>query len=355
MVSFRAQNLTAAVTGLIFLTLNPLVSAYHHQAAPNAINRWIRAANPNDAAALDVTFGNATFEQPIDHKNPELGNFSQFYYWSDEFYKGPGSPVILFTPGEANVTGYNTYLGVNRTTGVIAQEIGAAVIVIEHRYWGVSSPYANLSTKNLQYLTLENSIADLVNFAKNAELPFDLSGSSQAAKAPWVLVGGSYSGALSAWVESTSPGTFWAYYASSAPVNSMDYWEYFVPVQEGMPRNCSVDITRVVDHIDFVGKNGSSEDKKKLQAIFGLAELEHYDDFASYVISLMLFSFHLKSDLRIVLLKMGLGCGKATNSMPIQDFSPFVILWRMRTHLTPLFLDQMVWGWRRHLLDTASG
>jgi hypothetical protein len=283
MVSFRIPKFTAAVTGFILLALHPLATAYHHKAGPNVINRGMHPANPDDAVALNTTVGNATFEQYIDHKNPELGNFSQFYYWSDEFYKGPGSPVILFTPGEANVTGYDTYLGINRTTGVIAQQIGAAVIVIEHRYWGFSSPFANLSTINLQYLTLENSVADLVNFAKTAKLPFDPSGSSQAAKAPWILVGGSYSGALSAWVESTSPDTFWAYYASSAPVNSMDYWEYFVPVQEGMARNCSIDVSRVVDHIDLVGATGSDEDKKKLQAMFGLAELEHYDDFASFV------------------------------------------------------------------------
>lgn len=41
---------------------------------------------------------------------------------------------------------------------------------------------------------------------------------------PWVFSGGSYSGALAAWVESTSPGTFWAYHASSAPVQAIyDY------------------------------------------------------------------------------------------------------------------------------------
>jgi hypothetical protein len=273
----------AAAMAFASITQHSFVAAYHHRDGPNAINRWVHPANPDDASASAVTTGNSTFEQPIDHSDPDLGSFSQFYYWSDEFYKGPGSPVILFTPGEANVTGYNTYLGLSRTTGVIAQAIGAAVIVIEHRYWGVSSPYANLSTENLQYLTLENSIADLVNFAKNADLPFDPSGSSKAATAPWVLVGGSYSGALSAWVESTSPDTFWAYYASSAPVNSMDYWQYFVPVQEGMPQNCSTDVSLVVDHVDAVGKNGSAEDKKQLQTMFGLGELEHYDDFASLV------------------------------------------------------------------------
>jgi hypothetical protein len=59
-------------------------------------------------------------------------------------------------------------------------------------------------------------------FANNVVLPFDQSGNSNAAKAPWVLVGGSYSGALAAWTETTAPGTFWAYHASSAPVQAIE-------------------------------------------------------------------------------------------------------------------------------------
>lgn len=59
------------------------------------------------------------------------GKFSQFYYWDDYYYKGPGSPVVFFTPGEIDVTNYYTYLTMNRTTGVIAKEIGAAVVVLE--------------------------------------------------------------------------------------------------------------------------------------------------------------------------------------------------------------------------------
>ena len=89
------------------------------------------------------------------------------------------------------------------------------------RYWGESSPYQTLNAETLQLLTLEQSIADLVHFAKVAPLPFD-SKKSNADKAPWVFSGGSYSGALAAWIESTSPGTFWAYHASSAPVQAID-------------------------------------------------------------------------------------------------------------------------------------
>lgn len=92
------------------------------------------------------------------------------------------------------------------------------------RFWGSSSPTEYLTAESLQLLTLKQAIADFVYFAKTIDLPFDTNHSSNADKAPWVFSGGSYSGALSAWTESTSPGTFWAYHASSAPVEAIsDY------------------------------------------------------------------------------------------------------------------------------------
>lgn len=51
------------------------------------------------------------------------------------------------------------------------------------RYWGQSSPYQSLTTENLQYLTLQNAIADLTHFAETVDLPFDPQGTSKASKA----------------------------------------------------------------------------------------------------------------------------------------------------------------------------
>lgn len=180
--------------------------------------------------------------------------------------------MILFTPGEVNATRYYSYLGTNRTTGLLAQQIGAATIVLEHRYWGTSTPVTELTTDDMQYLTLENSIKDLTYFAQKVELPFAKHAKSNAKDVPWVTMGGSYSGALSAWTASVDPGTLWAYHASSAPVQAVsDYWGYFLPVQEGMPKvrialgtsprfilidwltasqNCSKDVSKVIDYMD---------------------------------------------------------------------------------------------------------
>jgi hypothetical protein len=216
-------------------------------------------------------------------------------------------------------------LGLNRTSGVVAKEIGAAVVVIEHRYWGESSPYANLSTDNLQYLTLENSIADFVRFAKEVKLPFDRKRSSTPDKAPWLFIGGSYSGALSAWIESVSPGTFWAYWSSSAPVQSMDYWQYFVPVQQGMPKNCSTDVALVVDYIDKIGTIGSPKEQKALQTRFGMGDLEHYDDFAGCV-SKTTEPSSILANSQAEHSKTAHGYGKAINSIKTPASSTFAKL-----------------------------
>jgi hypothetical protein len=278
-------------------TLLPSTLAFSSRDSPNFRNKWLHPPNPGQwdhlrckdppspsGPHLNVTLANSTFEQLIDHKNPGLGTFSQFYYWSTQHWGGPGYPVILMTPGEINVTGYQSYTTVNRTTGVLAQKIGAAVIVIEHRYWGTSSPYAELTTKNLRFLTLENSIADLVYFARTAKLPFDGTNNkkSNAPHIPWVLAGGSYSGALTAWTASTSPGTFYAYHASSAVVEiTGDFWQYFLPVQENMPKNCSLDVSKVIDRIDSVGMHGTEAEKQAMKELFNMGGVEHYDDFAA--------------------------------------------------------------------------
>lgn len=93
----------------------------------------------------------------------------------------------------------------------MAAAVNAALVVIEHRYWGASSPFDDLNNENLQWLTLEQNIADLNYFAQAVALPFDTARTSALNKAPWFLYGVSYSGAVSAWVAATAPGTFFGY------------------------------------------------------------------------------------------------------------------------------------------------
>ena len=48
---------------------------------------------PAVAPHADTVFHNMTFQQHISHTDHDLGDFSQRYWYSTEFWKGPGSPV----------------------------------------------------------------------------------------------------------------------------------------------------------------------------------------------------------------------------------------------------------------------
>ena len=171
-----------------------------------------------------------------------------------------------------------TYTSQMRLSGRMAREVGGAVIIIEHRYWGDSSPFAELTEANLQYLTLANALEDMVYFAQNFDPPFDTSGGSGPKSAPWIFIGGSYSGALAGWLAALKPGTFWAYHGTSGVVEAVgDFWQYFVPVQEATPKNCSRDLSAVIDYIDYVLEHGSTAQKAKLKSKFLLEELEDAD------------------------------------------------------------------------------
>lgn len=93
-------------------------------------------------------------------------------------------------------TGYLT----NRTiNGQIAQQQKGAAIVLEHRYYGDSNPFPNLKDESLRFHTLQQAIDDLEFFAKTANLPMPGGNAVKPDQVPWVLVGGSYSGALTSW------------------------------------------------------------------------------------------------------------------------------------------------------------
>ncbi|KAG9377459.1 hypothetical protein A1F94_011862 [Pyrenophora tritici-repentis] len=205
------------------------------------------------------------FEQPIDHNNPSLGTFKIRYLWSNEHWKGPGSPIVVFTPGQANISSYYAIFDkfnetlMYQNTAQLAYEVGAALVLVENRYYGESSPYEELTTANLQYLNQDQVMHDLVNFAKTpsyhsvltAPLPTSL-----------VLTGGSYSGAVATYVADKLPGTYWAYYTSKVWAEELHK-----------------DVAAVVGHIDQVFSRGIESEKVAIKTMFGMKNLTHDYDF----------------------------------------------------------------------------
>ncbi|KAI0029922.1 serine carboxypeptidase S28-domain-containing protein [Vararia minispora EC-137] len=231
---------------------------------------------PLSSATLPPLNTTYIFDQLIDHSNPSLGTFQQRYWMNWEFYV-EGGPIIIFTPGEANAAPYTGYLTNRTINGQIAQQEKGATIVIEHRFFGLSNPYPDLTVESLKYLTIQLGVEDLVYFAKTATLPMPGGDNVKPDQVPWVLVGGSYSGALTAFTMVNQPDVFWAGYSSSGVVESIvDFWQYFEPIREHMPQNCSADVQAVIAHFDSIASNTRAFNA--LKAKFGMADVVHPDD-----------------------------------------------------------------------------
>ena len=131
---------------------------------------------------------------------------------------------MLFTPGEVSADGYTGYLTNRTINGQIAQQEKGATIVLEHRFYGNSTPFGDLSVSSLRFHTIQQAIDDLEYFANNVKLPMPGGDAVKpGTQAPWVLVGGSYSGALTSWTMVNKPNLFRAGYASSAVVEAIMY------------------------------------------------------------------------------------------------------------------------------------
>lgn len=217
----------------------------------------------------------AYFDQLIDHDHPELGTWKQEYWYSTEYYGGPGHPILFDAPVEVPITLEYVTLSNKTMAGALAQDNNAAAVKLQHRFMGKPeySPTKGkqYNTETLQLLNIRQSIKDMTYFAKNAVLPFDPSRKSAPDKAPWIFQGCSYAGALSAWVHQLEPGVFWTHYCSSAVVQSVsEYWEYFVPSLTQMPRNCTLDLKRIIKYVDDAFFNGTEQDQAKVREDLGM-------------------------------------------------------------------------------------
>ncbi|SMQ53998.1 unnamed protein product [Zymoseptoria tritici ST99CH_1A5] len=258
----------AAFAAEAFALRSSMLGAARVNSLPNVLKNVARDTGPVKGYP---NIQQAEFQQPLDHNDPSKGTFAIRYWFDTTYWKGPGSPIVLTTYGETDATYYINGLTNRSMVGVTAKAIGAAAILVEHRYFGQSIPVDSLTTANMKYLTLEDSLKDLSYFARTVELPFARNAgcASNAADVPWVLMGGSYAGSLAAWTAKLFPDTFWAYYASSSVVHqTAAFWQFFEPVKQNMPQDCRDDVTAVIDHMDEILIHGSEQNIADLKARF---------------------------------------------------------------------------------------
>jgi Serine carboxypeptidase S28 len=103
----------------------------------------------------------------------------------------------------------------------MARELNGTMFYTEHRYYGKSRPTEDTSTKNLEFLTVEQALADLAHFVEH------LKSMSQYKDSGVIVVGASYSATLATWARMKYPSLIDGAWASSAPLLAkLDFYEY---------------------------------------------------------------------------------------------------------------------------------
>ncbi|KAK6296864.1 hypothetical protein J4Q44_G00330060 [Coregonus suidteri] len=180
--------------------------------------------------------------QPLDHfdsQNDET--FPQRFFVNEAYWERPHGPVFLYIGGEGPISEFSVLAGHHVD---MAEEHGALLVALEHRFYGKSINEDGLETENLGDLSSQQALTDIAEFHQYISDRFDLSN-----KNTWISFGGSYAGALSAWLRGKFPHLVYGAVASSAPVVGLsladkdvggsdkcvgDIWEAFAAVEAAL-------------------------------------------------------------------------------------------------------------------------
>lgn len=150
-----------------------------------------------------------------------------------------------------------------------AKRFGALCFQLEHRYYGKSHPFPDLSTKNLQYLSSQQALADLATFISAMNDQFKLPSSTK-----WIVFGGSYPGSLAAWMRVKYPHLVAGAMSASGPLLAqIDFMEYYKVVDEALGTysdECVQEVQKGTKQIDILTRHMVGQ--RSINKIFRLCD-----------------------------------------------------------------------------------
>ncbi|KAL7512616.1 hypothetical protein ACHAXN_009647 [Cyclotella atomus] len=199
-------------------------------------------------------------EQLVNHFSEDLDaaaeTWSNRYYKSTKYFQGPGSPIFLIVGGEGALDTGMLYPFV---TEHLAPRFGAAVIEIEHRFYGPYRPIMGREAtveELLELLTPQQAMADMVQLTKHFKDELDCLNYDRTSEkyCPVISVGGSYPGFLSAMFRLAYPDFVDISYASSAPLKLYDqsadqysYYDIVTAAAERISPGCATAVRNTLD------------------------------------------------------------------------------------------------------------
>lgn len=236
-------------------------------ATPLGLSKFRVAPEPLQARLYDIPIEALAFDQRLDHNNPfDQRRFSQNYWVSPGYAKDNNSPVLLYFCGETTCSDYDV-----RFMFPWAEKIGASVVVIEHRYYGASQPFAQNTAENLRWMTIPQAIDDFAAIVKHIKKTKHMTG-------PWIVSGGSYAGMLASYFRQTYPRLVTGAWASSAPVHvEEDYQGYDLQMVKNISESCATSLRKVTALAEVAVQDPTAF--AELRQKFHAEELTDADDF----------------------------------------------------------------------------
>ena len=221
----------------------------------------------------------STFKQLIDHDNESQGSFDQRYYNSFKFdlYNQSGGltktkNIILDIAGESDSFGASG-TGTD-TISLIAKDLSARVLTLEHRFFGQSHPVSDTTTTSLELLTVHQVLEDLAYF-RNQYMENNKDQIDENAK--WLITGGSYSGMMSALSRRMHPECFHAAISSSGVVLANDnYTDFDLQDAVSMGQECAAAAREARIRLMRITER-SEEDYQYITQLFNMEGLNHSD------------------------------------------------------------------------------
>ena len=215
------------------------------------LKRWQSLSQP---ASRGEAFPEQWLDQIRDHFDAtNTARWPQRYWENLEEYRGEGL-AFLHIGGEAEASpGWLNYGAWYKW----AQENGAAMFVLEHRFYGQSKPTEDMSTENMKFLSSRQGLADAGHFISAMNQRYNLS--------TWITFGGSYAGSLSAWMRLRFPHLVTGSVSSSGPLFAkLDYHEYLQVVADALDTTgpgCNVALNQAITAVEMmVGMEETWED-----------------------------------------------------------------------------------------------
>lgn len=205
------------------------------------------------------------YTQKLDHFDSSSSRTFQQRYWYNPNKYQSGGPIFLMLGGEGpGSSSWVTNDGLYMDT--LATKYHAVMFEIEHRYYGDSRPTADQSVANLKWLSSRQALEDIAAFIRT------MNSVHKWSNPKWIVFGGSYSGALAAWMRQNYPDLVAGAVATSGPVNAkVDFLEYIDVVQTSLRTyspQCADNIQ--TGFVQLQQMMGTAAGRKQLSTTFNL-------------------------------------------------------------------------------------